>query len=40
MNLKSLISVGRQRDVARTDNPFLSLQNEIDRFHLRFPCDR
>lgn len=31
MNLKSLIPVGRQRGVARTDNPFVSLQNEIDR---------
>ena len=31
MNLKSLIPVGRQRGVARTDNPFISLQNEIDR---------
>ena len=31
MNLKSVIPVGRQRSVARTDNPFISLQNEIDR---------
>jgi len=32
MNLKSLIPVGRQRGVARVDNnPFVSLQNEIDR---------
>jgi HSP20 family protein len=33
MNLNSLISVGRQRGVARarTDNPFLSLQSEVDR---------
>ena len=31
MNLKSLIPVGRQRDMARTDNPFFSLQREIDR---------
>jgi HSP20 family protein len=31
MNLKSLIPIGRQRGVARTDNPFLSLQQEIDR---------
>jgi HSP20 family protein len=31
MNLKSLIPVGRQRGVARADNPFLSLQQEIDR---------
>ena len=31
MNLKSLIPVGRQRNVARADNPFVSLQSEIDR---------
>jgi HSP20 family protein len=31
MNLKSLIPVGSQRGVARSDNPFVSLQNEIDR---------
>jgi HSP20 family protein len=31
MNLKSLIPVGRQRGIARADNPFISLQNEIDR---------
>jgi HSP20 family protein len=31
MNLKSLIPVGRQRGVARADNPFVSLQQEIDR---------
>jgi HSP20 family protein len=31
MNLKSLIPVGRQRGVARADNPFLSLHQEIDR---------
>ncbi len=31
MNLKSLIPVGRERGVARADNPFLSLQQEIDR---------
>ena len=31
MNLKSLIPVGRQRDVARADNPFFSLHREIDR---------
>ena len=36
MNLKSLIPVGRQRGVARTDNPFLSLQNEIDRLFENF----
>jgi HSP20 family protein len=33
MNLKSLIPIGRNRDLARreADNPFLSLQREIDR---------
>ena len=31
MNLKSLIPIGRQRGLARADNPFVSLQNEIDR---------
>jgi len=31
MNLKSLIPVGRERGVARGDNPFYSLQREIDR---------
>ena len=31
MNIKSLIPVGRQREVARADNPFFSLQREIDR---------
>ncbi len=31
MNLKSLIPVGRQREMARTDNPFFSLHREIDR---------
>lgn len=31
MNLKSLIPVGRDRGVARSDNPFVSLQREIDR---------
>ncbi len=31
MNLKSLIPVGRQRSVARVDNPFISLQNEVDK---------
>jgi HSP20 family protein len=36
MNLKSLIPVGRQRGVARTDNPFISLQNEIDRLFENF----
>lgn len=36
MNLKSLIPVGRQRSVARTDNPFVSLQNEVDRLFENF----
>ena len=31
MNLRSLIPVSRDRNVARQDNPFLSLQREIDR---------
>lgn len=32
MSLKSLIPVGRERDVARRDfNPFVSLQREIER---------
>lgn len=31
MNLRSLIPVGRERSVARSDNPFMSLQREIDR---------
>jgi HSP20 family protein len=31
MNLKSLIPVGRERGIARAGNPFLSLQQEIDR---------
>jgi HSP20 family protein len=36
MNLKSLIPVGRQRGLASADNPFLSLQNEIDRLFDNF----
>jgi HSP20 family protein len=36
MNLKSLIPVGRQRGLTSTDNPFLSLQNEIDRLFDNF----
>ena len=36
MNLKSLIPVGRQREIGRTDNPFLSLQREIDRLFSDF----
>ena len=31
MNLKSLIPIGRDRSVARSDNPFISLQREVDR---------
>jgi HSP20 family protein len=31
MNLRSLLPVGRDRNVARSDNPFMSLQREIDR---------
>jgi HSP20 family protein len=31
MNLRSLIRVGRDRNVGRNDNPFMSLQREIDR---------
>ena len=31
MNLRSLMPVGRDRNVARSDNPFMSLQREIDR---------
>lgn len=36
MSLKSLIPVGRQRNIARTDNPFVSLQNEVDRLFENF----
>lgn len=31
MNLRSLMPVGRDRNVARSGNPFMSLQQEIDR---------
>jgi len=31
MNLRSLMPIGRERSVARSDNPFMSLQREIDR---------
>jgi HSP20 family protein len=31
MNLRSLIPIARDRNVARSDNPFVSLQREIDR---------
>jgi HSP20 family protein len=30
-NLRSLIPIGRDRNVARSDNPFLSLHREVDR---------
>ena len=31
MNLRSLIPIGRDRNVARSNNPFISLQREVDR---------
>ena len=31
MNLRLLMPVGRDRNVTRSDNPFMSLQREIDR---------
>jgi HSP20 family protein len=31
MNLRSLMPIGRDRNVARSDNPFMSLQREVDR---------
>jgi HSP20 family protein len=31
MNLRSLMPIGRDRNVARSDNTFMSLQREIDR---------
>ena len=31
MNLRSLMPIGRDRNVARSDNPFMSLQREIDQ---------
>ena len=31
MNLRSLIPIGRDRNVTRQENPFMSLQREIDR---------
>lgn len=36
MALSSLIPVSRNRDVARSDNPFISLQREIDRLFTDF----
>ena len=31
MNLRSLMPIGRDRNVTRSDNPFMSLQREVDR---------
>jgi len=31
MNLRSMMPIGRDRNVVRSDNPFMSLQREIDR---------
>jgi HSP20 family protein len=36
MSLKSLIPVGRQSSITRTDNPFITLQNEVDRLFENF----
>ena len=36
MNLKSLVPVGRQREMAHTENPFFSLHREIDRLFDNF----
>ena len=36
MNLRPLIPIGRDRNVARSDNPFISLQREIDRLFDNF----
>ena len=36
MSLKSLIPVGRQSSITRTDNPFIALQNEVDRLFENF----
>jgi len=36
MNLRSLIPIGRDRNVARSDNPFISLQREINRLFDNF----
>jgi HSP20 family protein len=36
MNIRSLIPIGRDRNVARSDNPFISLQREIDRLFDNF----
>ena len=38
MNLRSLIPIGRDRNVARSDNPFMFLQREIDRLFDDFTC--
>jgi len=36
MNLKSLIPVNRDRDIAHRDNPFISLRREVDRLFTDF----
>jgi HSP20 family protein len=36
MNLKSLIPIGRDRSETRSDNPFMSLQREVDRLFDNF----
>lgn len=36
MTLRSLLPIGRDRNVARNDNPFISLQREIDRLFTDF----
>ena len=33
MNLRSLMPIGRDRNVARSDNPFMSLQRGVDRLY-------
>ena len=42
MNLRSLMPIARDRNVARSDNAFMSLQHEIDRlfddFTRKFPA--
>lgn len=35
--MRSLMPIGRDRIVARSDNPFMSLQREIDRLADDFP---
>jgi HSP20 family protein len=36
MTIRSLLPIGRDRNVARNDNPFISLQREIDRLFTDF----